>query len=680
MRNSSYLPIAFYVFSSLVTAQERTLSPELSGGHTTPLAADADGTSLALPEIAPDQVLIRLLDGQWAMRVRVASPGAEAIQLFVENLRLPDKAVLSIYSVDSNGDAHIAAEYSKVGPLQGDPFWTTAVTGGEAFAEVRFAGEALSDMPFQLTQIRALTADGYARAIAVREEMLARPELEGKTAFASFRGATVPFEIRGGMAMFENDIVLGPAEEIQVVSSKDLNSQRQSQGITNTYYRWPGGIIPYTIDPTLPSQNRITDAVAHWNAQLAGTINFRPWSGEAHYVRFVNTSSSGTCNSYIGNLHQAGQPITIGSACGTGNVIHEMGHAVGLYHEHTRENRNSFVVINTANITSSALSNFSQAISASDDLGAYDFGSIMHYGAYSFSANGLPTITTIPEGVPIGQRNGLSAGDIAGVRMMYPAAAPAPPPVANVNVTVSSNPAGQTVLVDGVTTTAPATFSWTAGSAHTISAPGTTTGSTRYLFKNWSDGGAQAHTVTVPSTSLTLTANFQLQNKVSASSNNTALGSVTLSPVTADSFYNAGSAITVTASPSAAACLTGWSGISAPPGTPLQLTANQPYALTGNFQSAALSVSPSLITAPAAASIVFVSVSSTSGCAWRATSNVSWITITSAASGTSSASLALSIAKEPAGKARTGTVTVGKATITVNQSGVVKRTVTGGLR
>lgn len=49
----------------------------------------------------------------------------------------------------------------------------------------------------------------------------------------------------------------------------------------------------------------------------------------------------------------------------------------------------------------------------------YDYGSIMHYSAYSFSANSLPTITTKQTGATIGQREQLSATDIEEVRRYY---------------------------------------------------------------------------------------------------------------------------------------------------------------------------------------------------------------------------------------------------------------------
>ena len=92
---------------------------------------------------------------------------------------------------------------------------------------------------------------------------------------------------------------------------------------------------------------------------------------------------------------------------------------MGLWHEQSREDRDAFITINWANITDDDVHNFDQHITDGDDIGGYDFGSIMHYSTHSFSKNGDPTI--VPKGGhAIGQRNGLSAGDIAAVRALYP--------------------------------------------------------------------------------------------------------------------------------------------------------------------------------------------------------------------------------------------------------------------
>lgn len=49
----------------------------------------------------------------------------------------------------------------------------------------------------------------------------------------------------------------------------------------------------------------------------------------------------------------------------------------------------------------------------------YDHDSVMHYGPYDFSANGLPTLLPNISGVTIGQRTHLSKYDIQELREAY---------------------------------------------------------------------------------------------------------------------------------------------------------------------------------------------------------------------------------------------------------------------
>ena len=77
-----------------------------------------------------------------------------------------------------------------------------------------------------------------------------------------------------------------------------------------------------------------------------------------------------------------------------------------------------------ANVDPAMQHNFSQHITDGDDLGPYDFGSVMHYPRDAFSTNGQDTIVArqaLPAGVVMGQRTGLSPGDVAGVAALYPA-------------------------------------------------------------------------------------------------------------------------------------------------------------------------------------------------------------------------------------------------------------------
>lgn len=106
--------------------------------------------------------------------------------------------------------------------------------------------------------------------------------------------------------------------------------------------------------------------------------------------------------------------------CSTGATIHEIGHAIGLFHEQTRHDRDQFVRIVWDNVTPENRFNFEKHSKVvGTDTGDYDFGSIMHYGPTAFSSNGEKTIVRIDGQDFEEQREGLSAGDLIGIEAMY---------------------------------------------------------------------------------------------------------------------------------------------------------------------------------------------------------------------------------------------------------------------
>jgi len=80
-----------------------------------------------------------------------------------------------------------------------------------------------------------------------------------------------------------------------------------------------------------------------------------------------------------------------GSCLGKGTIVHELLHAAGLYHEQSRQDRDSYVTINYQNMASSSYSQFDKQ-SGNYYSTNYDYYSIMHYAANDFTVNGQPTI------------------------------------------------------------------------------------------------------------------------------------------------------------------------------------------------------------------------------------------------------------------------------------------------
>ena len=176
-------------------------------------------------------------------------------------------------------------------------------------------------------------------------------------------------------------------------------------------------------------------------------------------------------------------------------------------------------------------------------------------------------------------------------------------PKSQLSVVIQTVPSGLNFTVtdsDGTNSyTAPHLFAWVPGSTHTVTAASTQPGITgvRYLFTNWSDGGALTHALIAPAASATYTAAFATQYQLTATTD----GHGTAIP--AQQWYNAGAYATILATPASgyvfsAWTLTGGSGaITNPAAAATSVAMNGPTVVNGAMaQLAPANLSATIVT------------------------------------------------------------------------------------
>ena len=248
----------------------------------------------------------------------------------------------------------------------------------------------------------------------------------------TFMSRAVQYAVIDGMAIVEGDINLGAVERVREQTElrrRAMNGEpiASSIVISGSQFRWANATIPYAIAADLVNPARVHDAIAHWHANTPFRFVLRDAADAAHadWVEFVPGNG---CSSFVGR--QGGrQTVTLGDGCSAGNCIHEIGHVIGLWHEQSREDRDAFVAIQWANIIPAAINNFAQHVNDGDDVGGYDYGSIMHYPRNAFSRNGQDTIVPVNADAVIGQRVELSPGDISASQAISGIHPPTPRPM-----------------------------------------------------------------------------------------------------------------------------------------------------------------------------------------------------------------------------------------------------------
>lgn len=355
-----------------------------------------------------------------------------------------------------------------------------------------------------------------------------------------WRGQVIEYRIMDGWALIHGDILLDRLEAIQPLDAAEIPVGKllQSVVVEPENRRWPGAIVHYVIDSAMRNPNRAVEAMRHWEERTP--FRFVERTTEAAFVRIRSVDSG--CSAGVGRIGGE-QHVNLADSCGVATTIHELGHTLGFWHTQSRLDRDRHVRVRYENIERGAWGQYDTRLSDGEDLGPYDYGSIMHYSDRGFARTPKPTIQSIPLGIPLGAGSALTPADVAAAHQL---AGKEPP-----RYVITTTPPGLRIFVDGEAHTSPAAFQWTEGGKHRIAAPGEQTAPAglvrRLRFAGWSSAPQAGTEVEITAGSGVYVFNARYQQMAKLNPQETPGGSVEVWPASEDGYYPAGTEIRLTA-------------------------------------------------------------------------------------------------------------------------------------
>jgi hypothetical protein len=196
-----------------------------------------------------------------------------------------------------------------------------------------------------------------------------------------------------------------------------INKVNNTTGAFSPVKAWTGGRVFYKFHESVSvdMMSIFRTAFAEWERYTP--LKFLVRDAEENYIFIIQSDRN---SSYVGMLGGS-QDLNIVSQH-EGVVIHELGHAIGLCHEHQRSDRDKYVRIFLDNVLPGQEHNFTfKPITIF--YSSYDFLSIMHYRKSAFSSGKFNTIEPQPDYMEfidkMGQRDSLTTTDIQTVSNLY---------------------------------------------------------------------------------------------------------------------------------------------------------------------------------------------------------------------------------------------------------------------
>jgi hypothetical protein len=263
----------------------------------------------------------------------------------------------------------------------------------------------------QPEQAPAIEADDEESDEPVAEQ---EPSAE---AVAPAAPATVPdenlaeYRIIDGLAVAYGDVIIGQR-------AKGSAATRGWHPIPVPQL-WPSPVIPFHVDPALPDPERVHRALAL--LQQTTVLKFVPYAGTGDGVAFLPGTEH--CLATLGRLGGL-QPVKLAAGCGTGEVVHEILHVLGFFHEQSRSDRDRFIDVIWENIDEEYRGQFGvvpDSFMSPVRDSPFDFRSIMLYRADTFARQpGLSTFRSRdPEQAIAPMADGPSVEDVRRVNRLF---------------------------------------------------------------------------------------------------------------------------------------------------------------------------------------------------------------------------------------------------------------------